>query len=54
MKFYDAEERENLSSHREEQRKHRITRDRLRMSERRNAELEAKLRHLRADRSNGA
>ena len=60
LKFYDAEEREYLSSHREEQRRHRITREekdmteyRLRMSEQRNAELEAELRRLRADRSNG-
>ena len=53
LKFYDAEEREYLSSHREEQRSHRITRDRLQMSEQRNAELEAEIRRLRADRSNG-
>ena len=54
LKFYDAEEREYLSSHREEQRKYRIARDRLRISEQRKAELEAELRRLRADRSNGA
>ena len=75
LKFYDAEEREYLNSHqeeqrkhreeqlrhREEQRKHRIAREekdiaeyRLRMSEQRNAELEAELRRLRADGSNGA
>ena len=60
LKFYDAEEREYLNSyieeqrkHREEQRRHRITRDRLRMSEQRNEELEAELRRLRADKSNG-
>ena len=74
LKFYDAEEREYLNSHIEEQRRHieeqrrhieeqrrhRITREekdiaeyRLRMSEQRNAELEAELRRLRANRSNG-
>ena len=53
LKFYDAEEREYLNSHIEEQRRHRITRDRLEMSEQRNAELEAEIRRLRADRSNG-